>query len=142
MHQVYDAKYCSLHVRVSNRAALTMYADVLKYETIDVENEYYADKEDAYDMVNFFDQSVREEVTAECKAKHQKRRNEKGLVGAVTRPGVSLDRSRIVDIGGHKMGGAAEAQENEESKDTTATSEATPPDEGEKTKKKKTKKKK
>ena len=47
-----------------------MYSDVLKYETIDIENEYYADKEDAYDMVNFFDQSVREEVTAECKAKH------------------------------------------------------------------------
>ena len=37
-----------------------MYADVLKYEIIDIEVEYYADKEDAYDMILFFDSSVRE----------------------------------------------------------------------------------
>ena len=60
MQNVYGAKYCSLHVRVSNRAALGMYSDVLMYEIIDVENEYYADKEDAYDMVNFFDRSCRD----------------------------------------------------------------------------------
>ena len=55
MYAVYNAKYVSLHVRVSNRAALSLYKDVLKYEVIDVEDEYYADKEDAYDMILFFD---------------------------------------------------------------------------------------
>ena len=77
MQTVYGAKYCSLHVRVSNRAALGMYSDVLKYEIIDTEIEYYADKEDAYDMVLFFDNSVRDTVIAEIRAKHIKNRNEK-----------------------------------------------------------------
>ena len=62
---------------MSNRPALGMYADVLKYEIIDVEVEYYADKEDAYDMILFFDSSVREKVIAETKLKHIKTRNEK-----------------------------------------------------------------
>ena len=44
------AKYCSLHVRVSNRAALGLYRDVLKFEIYDTEKEYYADKEDAFAM--------------------------------------------------------------------------------------------
>lgn len=60
MKTVYGAKYCSLHVRKSNRAALGMYSDVLKYEIVDLEIEYYADKEDAYDMCLFFDSSIRE----------------------------------------------------------------------------------
>ncbi len=41
MKTVYGAKYCSLHVRKSNRAALGMYSDVLKYEIVDLEIEYY-----------------------------------------------------------------------------------------------------
>jgi ribosomal protein S18 acetylase RimI-like enzyme len=59
MKDIYGSKYCSLHVRITNRAAIGMYSDVLKYETIDIENEYYADKEDALDMVLFFDPKVR-----------------------------------------------------------------------------------
>lgn len=60
METIYGAKFCSLHVRQSNRSALGMYRDVLKYETIDIEFEYYSDKEHAYDMVLFFDKSVSE----------------------------------------------------------------------------------
>ncbi len=60
MQTIYGAKYCSLHVRVSNRVALGLYVDVLNYEVVDTEVEYYADKEDAYDMVLFFDKSVRD----------------------------------------------------------------------------------
>ena len=55
MANVFGAKYCSLHVRVSNRAAITLYRDVLGYEVDDIADEYYADKEDAYDMKLFFD---------------------------------------------------------------------------------------
>ena len=77
MQTVYGAKYCSLHVRESNRAALGMYADVLKYEIVDLEYEYYADKEHAYDMCLFFDPSCREKVIAQAKKDHAKRKLEK-----------------------------------------------------------------
>ena len=39
-----------MRVRVTNRAAITLYKDVLGYKIHDVEKEYYADKEDAFDM--------------------------------------------------------------------------------------------
>lgn len=50
MVSVYNCSKCSLRVRVTNRAAITLYKDVLGYKIHDVEKEYYADKEDAYDM--------------------------------------------------------------------------------------------
>ena len=62
MRNVYDAKYSSLHVRVSNRAALTLYKDVLGYEIDTIAHQYYADKENAYDMKLFFDRDVRAKV--------------------------------------------------------------------------------
>ena len=67
MANVFGAKYCSLHVRVSNRAAITLYRDVLGYEVDSVADEYYADKEDAYDMKLFFDKSVRARVVKGAK---------------------------------------------------------------------------
>ena len=48
MAAVFDAEYCSLHVRVSNQAAIHLYVDVLGYEKKDVERAYYADGEDAH----------------------------------------------------------------------------------------------
>eukprot|EP00392_Amoebophrya_sp_AT5.2_P012851 g12958.t1 len=50
MKECFDAEFVSLHVRVSNRAAFTLYRHVLGFEINDVEKGYYADKEDAYDM--------------------------------------------------------------------------------------------
>lgn len=50
MKTVYDCDGVTLHVRVSNRAALTLYKDVLGYDIKDTEVGYYADKEDAYKM--------------------------------------------------------------------------------------------
>ena len=58
MQTIYGAKYCSLHVRVSNRGALGLYRDVLKYDTFTVAEEYYADKEDGLDMRLYFDKSI------------------------------------------------------------------------------------
>jgi len=46
---VYSAKYCSLHVRYTNYAALALYTRTLGFETHGVEAKYYADGEDAYD---------------------------------------------------------------------------------------------
>ena len=50
MVEVFGADCCSLHVRVSNRAALGLYRDVLKFEVYDTEKKYYADGEDAFAM--------------------------------------------------------------------------------------------
>uniref|UniRef100_A0A183DNL1 N-terminal amino-acid N(alpha)-acetyltransferase NatA n=1 Tax=Gongylonema pulchrum TaxID=637853 RepID=A0A183DNL1_9BILA len=50
MIETFNARYVSLHVRVSNRAALNLYRNTLKFEVSDVEPKYYADGEDAYAM--------------------------------------------------------------------------------------------
>ncbi|PKY00869.1 putative N-acetyltransferase complex ARD1 subunit [Aspergillus campestris IBT 28561] len=50
MSESHRASYVSLHVRVSNTAALRLYRDTLGFQVEDVENKYYADGEDAYAM--------------------------------------------------------------------------------------------
>ena len=50
MVEVFDAEYCSLHVRCGNKAAFTLYKDTLQFAIHKVESKYYADGEDAYDM--------------------------------------------------------------------------------------------
>ncbi|KAH3687723.1 hypothetical protein WICPIJ_001307 [Wickerhamomyces pijperi] len=48
--ETFKSQYVSLHVRESNRAALHLYRDTLKFEVLSVEKSYYADGEDAYSM--------------------------------------------------------------------------------------------
>ena len=43
MEHVFGCKVCSLHVRVSNRAAFGLYKNRLNYLIYDVEIKYYAD---------------------------------------------------------------------------------------------------
>ena len=50
MAEVFNAEYVSLHVRMSNVAALHLYRDTLGFEVEKVESKYYADGEDAYAM--------------------------------------------------------------------------------------------
>lgn len=50
MKTIYDAEYCSLHVRAGNRAAIALYKDVLNFQVVKIDDKYYADGEDAYDM--------------------------------------------------------------------------------------------
>ncbi|XP_006872958.1 PREDICTED: N-alpha-acetyltransferase 11-like [Chrysochloris asiatica] len=50
MIENFNAKYVSLHVRKSNRAALNLYSNTLYFEVSEVEPKYYADGEDAYAM--------------------------------------------------------------------------------------------
>lgn len=50
MEEVFGSKYVSLHVRVSNKAALHLYKTTLGYKINDREAKYYADDEDAFDM--------------------------------------------------------------------------------------------
>lgn len=50
MVEVFGAHYVSLHVRKTNRAALSLYKDTLKFNVEGIEKKYYADGEDAYAM--------------------------------------------------------------------------------------------
>lgn len=50
MFETYNAVYVSLHVRVSNVAALALYRDTLGFKVIGTEAKYYADGEDAFSM--------------------------------------------------------------------------------------------
>lgn len=66
MYNVYEAEYCSLHVRISNRAAIALYRDTLGFEVVKKEEKYYADGEDAYDMRMYLsDKKSAKEVTPE-----------------------------------------------------------------------------
>src|ERR1700712_2705787 len=50
MAESHRAHFVSLHVRMSNVAALHLYRDTLGFEVEKVESKYYADGEDAYAM--------------------------------------------------------------------------------------------
>ncbi|KAJ6473380.1 acyl-CoA N-acyltransferase [Mycena vitilis] len=50
MIAVYKASFVSLHVRESNKAAISLYRDALGFQVKAVEAGYYADKEDALSM--------------------------------------------------------------------------------------------
>ncbi|CAG0914914.1 unnamed protein product [Notodromas monacha] len=60
MIESFNAKYVSLHVRRTNRAALSLYSNMLKFTILEVEPKYYADGEDAFamkrDLVSFAQQ--------------------------------------------------------------------------------------
>ncbi|EFA84087.1 N-acetyltransferase [Heterostelium album PN500] len=60
--EVFEADHVSLHVRKSNRAAFTLYHEILKFKIQEIETEYYGDKEDAYSMVfNFREEDNKNE---------------------------------------------------------------------------------
>lgn len=50
MVESFGAHYVSLHVRVSNQAAIHLYKDTLRFQNEKTEKSYYADGEDAYSM--------------------------------------------------------------------------------------------
>ncbi len=50
MVETFGAHYVSLHVRVSNVAALRLYRDTLGFKVEKIDSKYYADGEDAYSM--------------------------------------------------------------------------------------------
>lgn len=50
MVETFQSQYVSLHVRMSNNAALRLYRDTLGFRNDKIEAKYYADGEDAYSM--------------------------------------------------------------------------------------------
>eukprot|EP00658_Telonema_sp_P-2_P010174 TRINITY_DN1382_c0_g7_i1.p2 TRINITY_DN1382_c0_g7~~TRINITY_DN1382_c0_g7_i1.p2 ORF type:complete len:236 (+),score=96.52 TRINITY_DN1382_c0_g7_i1:130-837(+) len=66
MVEAFGGKHCSLHVRKSNMGAIHLYTQTLGYATKDIAKEYYADKEDAYEMELDFD--LQKKTLEEAKA--------------------------------------------------------------------------
>ena len=54
MDEVFESPFVSLHVRVTNKAAIHVYTQILGYDIHDIEEKYYADGENAYDMRKYF----------------------------------------------------------------------------------------
>ena len=54
MDEVFQSPFVSLHVRVTNKAAIHLYEQLLGYYVHDVEEKYYADGENAFDMRKYF----------------------------------------------------------------------------------------
>lgn len=68
MVETYGAQYVSLHVRMSNTAALRLYRDTLRFKQEKVEAKYYADGEDAYSMkldLGFIREQIKDEEDAD-----------------------------------------------------------------------------
>jgi len=106
MFETYGAVYVSLHVRVSNIAARSLYEDTLHFKNNGTEEKYYADGEDAYSMRKDLDY-LREEALDEESDDEGATigRDEGGEVGSAGKAGDGADdgkkkeRKRKVKVG-------------------------------------------
>jgi len=78
MEETFQADHVSLHVRVTNRAAFTLYSETLGFKIHDTEKGYYADKEDAYDMRKMFETGLKKQEAAKKKKDAKDKEKEKG----------------------------------------------------------------
>lgn len=99
MVETFQAQYVSLHVRVSNKAALHLYRDTLEFQMEKTEAKYYADGEDAFSMKLDLG-TIREEFNDEM----DKELDEGEPVGEMGKEGdlVLLDGEKEKSEGGKK----------------------------------------
>ncbi|KAK0720894.1 acyl-CoA N-acyltransferase [Lasiosphaeris hirsuta] len=105
MVETFGAHYVSLHVRVSNNAAIHLYRDTLGFKTEKTEAKYYADGEDAYCMkleLSFIRESLHEGPRAIVAADKDDAEKAKGddEDGAAAEAGEDVDEGEAVgDVG-------------------------------------------
>lgn len=102
MFETYGAVYVSLHVRVSNVAALALYRDTLGFKVIGTEAKYYADGEDAFSMRMDLDYLKNEKLDfAESDGEEETTvgQDEGGEVGSVGKAEEGKDTMRKVKVG-------------------------------------------
>lgn len=98
MAEVFNAEYVSLHVRMSNVAALHLYRDTLGFEVEKVESKYYADGEDAYAMkMDLRSLQIKEDPEQEDPDEGE----EVGSMGKKEDAGAEKDKKVKVRIGRH-----------------------------------------
>lgn len=125
MYETYNAVYVSLHVRVSNIAALALYRDTLGFKVIGTEEKYYADGEDAFSMRMDLDYLRQEALDAESDEEEEGTigQDEGGEVGSAGKAGEGdaaarkKEKKRKVKVG--RQLGVGELVERNESGPTT-----------------------
>ncbi|XP_063792375.1 N-alpha-acetyltransferase 10 isoform X2 [Pseudophryne corroboree] len=126
MIENFNAKYVSLHVRKSNRAALHLYSNTLNFQISEVEPKYYADGEDAYamkrDLTQMADEQLKKPLEFKDKSRPQplsaienKSDNRSGHVGDCCR-----DEKCLGNVGKRDV-----TEDSGDSKDVSEVSEAT-----------------
>ncbi|KAK5701683.1 N-terminal acetyltransferase A complex catalytic subunit ard1 [Elasticomyces elasticus] len=121
MYETYGAVYVSLHVRVSNVAALALYRDTLGFKVGGTEAKYYADGEDAYGMRMDLDYLREEALDEESEDENTMGKDEGGEVGSAGKAGDGADgakkkeRKRKVRVG-RQLGVGELVERNESSK--------------------------
>ncbi|KAK4549799.1 N-terminal acetyltransferase A complex catalytic subunit ard1 [Oleoguttula mirabilis] len=95
MFETYGAVYVSLHVRVSNVAARSLYEDTLGFKNNGTEEKYYADGEDAFSMRKELDY-LREEALDEESDEEGGTigQDEGGEVGSAGKAGDGVDAAK------------------------------------------------
>jgi peptide alpha-N-acetyltransferase len=121
MFETYNAVYVSLHVRVSNIAALALYRDTLGFKVVGTEAKYYADGEDAYSMRMDLDYLREEALDAEdADGESTLGQDEGAEVGSAGKTGDGEDgkkkkeKKRKVKVG-RQLGVGALVEKNESS---------------------------
>jgi N-alpha-acetyltransferase 10/11 len=125
MFETYNAVYVSLHVRVSNIAALSLYKDTLGFKVVGTEPKYYADGEDAFSMRKDLDY-LREEALDEEESDEEGitiGQDEGGEVGSAGKAGdgVKKEKKRKVKVG-RQLGVGELVERNESAPQTNGTS--------------------
>lgn len=103
MVETFGAQYVSLHVRVSNQAAIHLYRDTLRFVTEKTESKYYADGEDAFCMkldLGFIRDQIREEDEAAAEEQEEGKSAKKSKKAADDENGEDVDEGEPVgDVG-------------------------------------------
>lgn len=104
MVETYQAKYVSLHVRVSNVAARHLYEKTLGFTNEKTEAKYYADQEDAFSMRLDLDEIKKQIDAGEAAAEDTNGEKSEGLdegeaVGEVGRDPEAKDKQMKVAVG-------------------------------------------
>jgi len=122
MFETYGAAYVSLHVRVSNVAALALYRDTLGFKVIGTEAKYYADGEDAYSMrmdLDFLREEAMDEESSDEEGDATVGQDEGAEVGSAGKAGDSAEakkeKKRKVRVG-RQLGVGELVERNESSK--------------------------
>jgi peptide alpha-N-acetyltransferase len=110
MVETFGGRYVSLHVRVSNKAAIHLYRDTLGFKTEKTESKYYADGEDAFCMkldLDFIRDQIREDAE---EAEEKKAAKKKEGDAAAAANGEDVDEGEPVgDVGRDPAAAAAAA---------------------------------
>ncbi|GAB7348289.1 hypothetical protein MBLNU459_g6269t1 [Dothideomycetes sp. NU459] len=119
MAEMYGASYVSLHVRVSNKAALALYRDTLGFKVIGTEPKYYADGEDAFSMRMDLDHLKLEALDLDSDEEEGDTsvgKDEGGEVGSAGKAGEQKEKKHKVKVG--RQLGVGELVERNESSAT------------------------